>query len=52
MTHGNQGKKRTIPRVSGEPVWWAKLAYRGGFHRNTYLPILEGSETVATATDE
>jgi hypothetical protein len=33
-------------------VGWAKLAYRGGFHREAPLPILEGSDTVATATDE
>jgi hypothetical protein len=34
------------------PRWWAKMAYRGGFHREVSLPILEGSDPVATATDE
>ncbi len=42
----------TAPQGPGGKLLWAKLAYRGGFHRETSLPILEGSDRVATATDE
>jgi hypothetical protein len=39
-----------LPSVMAEAV--GEIGVRGGFHREASLPILKGSDSVATATGE